>query len=60
MLEEFDKDEIEALRQIAKERIAYTTITTKIKNNWIWVVATGVLAVWALWDQIHAFIGTKP
>jgi len=55
-MNEFDEDEIEALRQIAKERIAYTTIKNKLKNNWIWAVATGVLALWALWDQIHTLI----
>lgn len=57
---EFDKEEIEALRQVAKERIAYDTIKLKLKNNWIWAVATGALAVWALWDNIHALITNKP
>jgi len=43
-------------KKIAKERIAYDTITTKFKNNWIWVVGAGTLSIWALWDNIQALI----
>lgn len=55
IIERFDQEEIDALRKIAKERIAYDTITSKLKNNWIWVVATGVLTIWAVSDHIINF-----
>lgn len=58
--EEFDKKEIEALKKIATERIAYDTLTQKLKTNWIWIVGGGVLTIWALWDKVHAlFITVK-
>ena len=57
-MNEFNPDEYEALKKVAKERMAYDTITTKLKNNWIWVVGAGALSIWALWDNIHALFTT--
>jgi hypothetical protein len=56
--EEFDKKELEALKKIASERIAYDTLTNKLKSNWIWIVGGGVLTIWALWDKFHALLFT--
>lgn len=55
-MNEFDQDEYEALRKMAKERIAYDTIFAKWKNTWVWGVGAGLLGLFLLWDKIHAFI----
>ncbi len=58
--ENFDKREIEILKKVATERIAYDTLTQKLKTNWIWIVGAGILAIWGLWDKVHTlFIGVK-
>lgn len=58
--EEFDKKEIEALKEVATERIVYDTLTQKLKTNWIWIIGSSVLTIWALWDKIHTlFITVK-
>lgn len=56
-MEEFDKDEIEALRKIAKERIAYDTITNKVKSSWIWIVGGGAVSIFIFWEKISAYFG---
>jgi hypothetical protein len=56
MEENLTPEEIVALKQVAKERMAYDIIKLKFKSNWIWAVATGALAVWALWDHIAALM----
>jgi len=56
MSEDFEPSEIEALKRVAKERMAYDTITQKLKSAWIWAVAVGVISVWALSDKIYALL----
>lgn len=48
------------MTKIIAERRAYNTFTDALKNNWIFVVGAGLLALWGLWDQIHSLIGVKP
>ena len=55
-MNEFNEDEVEALRKVAKERIAYDTIQNKLKTHWIWIIGAGALSLWALWDKLHEFI----
>jgi hypothetical protein len=55
-MNDFDEDEVEALKKMANERMAYDTIFTKFKNSWVWVVGAGVLTLWALWDNVHALL----
>jgi len=55
-MNDFDEDEVEALRRMAKERIAYDTIVQKIKTSWIWAVGAGALTLWALWDNIQSLL----
>lgn len=42
----------ETVRQIIKERQAMSHIKGMLTTTWIWVVAGGLLALWALWDKI--------
>lgn len=59
-MSDFNEDEIEALKKVAREKMAYDTITQKFKNTWVWGVGAGILAVWALWDKIALlFTGVK-
>lgn len=51
-MNDFEPSEIDALKQVARERMAFDTIRNKVKSTWIWVVATGALTCWALWDKI--------
>lgn len=52
----FEFSELDALKKVAKERMAYDTLTNKIKTNWIWLVGSGVLTLFLLWDKIHALV----
>lgn len=54
--EEFSKDELDALKKLAKERVAYDTITGKIKGSWIIFIGGGILAWFTLSDKIIALI----
>lgn len=56
MSDDFEPSELEALRKVARERIAYDTLTNKVKQNWIWAVGAGVLTIWALWDNVHSLL----
>jgi len=55
-MNDFTPDEHEALKQVAREKMAYNTLTNKIKQNWVWGVGAGVLGLWALWDRILPYL----
>lgn len=46
------------LKNMLKREEAYGTFVGMIKSNWIFVVAGGVLSLWALWDKI-VLLGAK-
>lgn len=50
------KSEAETLRQLIKEREAYTFLTTKLKTYWIFTVAAGVLVIWGLYDKLQGVL----
>ena len=56
MSDDFEPSELQALKKVAQERIAYDTLTNKLKQNWIWGVGAGILALWALWDKILPYL----
>lgn len=49
---ELRKDELELFKKIMAREAAWNYFESKIKSTWIWVVAGGILTVWALWDKI--------
>lgn len=50
------RKDYETVRQIIRERQAMGFIKSWLTTSWVWVVAGGVLTVWALWDKIKVAI----
>jgi len=46
------------LKNMLRREEAYGTFVGMIKSNWIFIVAGGVLSLWALWDKI-TLLGVK-
>lgn len=41
------------MKQLIKERQTMNNITAILKASWVWVVVSGVLGCWYLWDKIR-------
>lgn len=50
------KSEAQILKILIKEREAYNLFVNKLKGTYVFFIATGILALWALWDKIHAIL----
>lgn len=46
------RKEAEIIRQMIRERQAMNYIKGWVSTWWVWMVAGGILSVWALWDKI--------
>ena len=54
------RGDLEIVRAVIEREKAYNWLTGTLKHNWIWAVAGGALAVYGLWDKLHALlIGIK-
>jgi hypothetical protein len=47
------RSQYDILKKMLREREAYTTLSTQVKNSWIWIVGSGVLAFMLLYDRFH-------
>lgn len=50
------RSEYKVMRELIKERETYNNLVHKLKTNWIWFIAGGILTLWALWDKFSAAI----
>lgn len=50
------RSEYKVMREIIQERETYNNLVLKLKTNWIWFIAGGLLTLFALWDRFHEFL----
>lgn len=50
------KEEVELFKKILAREAAWNYFESVVKSTWIWVVAGGILTLWALSDKIRALI----
>lgn len=47
------REQYELLKAMIEREQAYTWLTNTLKNNWIWLVGSGILTIWLLYDKVH-------
>ena len=52
------RKDYEIMRQLIRERHTMNNVTAVLKNTYIWIVASGILALYAGWAQIRAVLGS--
>lgn len=50
------REDYETLRQVIKREQAFSYLAKLARSWFVWTVASGLVALWALWDKI--FTGT--
>jgi hypothetical protein len=51
------RKDADIVRQMIKERETMNNITAILKSSWIWVVVSGAVALFTLWDTIKIKVG---
>ena len=51
------RKDYDVMRQMIRERETMNNITAVLKNTWVWVVVTGAVAVFTLWDALKVKVG---
>jgi hypothetical protein len=46
------KEDYEILKEMIKEREAYSYLISKIKNLWVWTVVGGLVSIVVFWESI--------
>lgn len=49
------KEDDQVLKEMIKEREAYSYVVAKLKNLWIWTVAAGLVSLLLFWESIKPF-----
>ena len=51
------RKDYDVMRQMIRERETMNNITAVLKNTWVWVVVTGAVALFTLWDTVKMKVG---
>lgn len=55
-VKDFSKDELDALKQVARERMAYGVLTNKMKSSWVWAIGGALLAWFTFGEKIVSYL----